>query len=271
ASPRQSQLHAVQEEAVDVVGGGAGHRVVRGLAGSAADHDRLAEVERGGQLERQVAVEAAWSLDLDVDDALVARPLQVARDGRRVEAEGARDLHLALARDVKASRQVDEHVGRRSGRDLASGLGVAFSLPSAVVWRTRISSIVWPVRSRRRMETMSKKTSIAASYRLPIGSTLAPLRSSAMVWARRWITVSDERGEGPAGGAVIAAVRAPALRATPSSSFTVEKVPGPALTNSRSPLPTCGVVMSPTTCASRPRCMRRMHSARIIRPSRPTP
>ena len=38
-----------------------------------------------------------------------------------------------------------------------------------------------------------------------------------------------------------------------------------------SPRPTGGIVPSPTTFASSPRCMRRMASARIMSPSRPHP
>ena len=52
---------------------------------------------------------------------------------------------------------------------------------------------------------------------------------------------------------------------------TVENAPGPAEATRRSPAPAGGAVTSPTQCAGRPRCARRMQSARIMRPSRPTP
>ena len=42
------------------------------------------------------------------------------------------------------------------------------------------------------------------------------------------------------------------VEATPINPSTVEKPPGPALTTRRSPGPTGGQDMSPTTCASSP-------------------
>src|SRR5207245_1376412 len=44
-----------------------------------------------------------------------------------------------------------------------------------------------------------------------------------------------------------------------------------ALANRQSPVLIGGVVMPPAACASRPRCISRMHRAFIMSPSRPTP
>src|SRR6266849_1534075 len=154
SSPRQAEAHAIEQPAVHVVGGGPGHGPMAGRPGLAGDHYSLLETKRGRELEGQVTLKAARAVDLDVDDALVACLLQVPRHGRCVEAERARDLDLALAGHIEARGQVDEDVGGRPG-----GAGSH----SRLVWRSRMSSIVWPVRSRSRIETMSKKTSWAAS------------------------------------------------------------------------------------------------------------
>uniref|UniRef100_A0A8R7PIP9 Uncharacterized protein n=1 Tax=Triticum urartu TaxID=4572 RepID=A0A8R7PIP9_TRIUA len=116
---------------------------------------------------------------------------------------------------------------------------------------------------------------MAPSYRLPIGSfacAAAPSSSSAMVCAGRWATTSAWRpGKSPSGLAVSSTTRVPAPRATPQMASTVENAPGPAEATRRSPDKAGGAVTSPTQCAGRPRCARRMQRARIMRPSRPTP
>ncbi|RCV34989.1 LOW QUALITY PROTEIN: hypothetical protein SETIT_7G202800v2 [Setaria italica] len=124
---------------------------------------------------------------------------------------------------------------------------------------------------------------MAPSYRLPIGSfarddalsnsvASASSSSSAMVCAGRCATTSAWRREkSPSGRAVSSRTRAPAPRATPQMASTVENEPGPAEATRRSPAPAGGAVTSPTQCAGRPRCARRMQRARIMRPSRPTP
>ena len=80
AAPRQPEAHAVEQSAVDVVGRRLGNRVPAPWARRARDDDSLFEVERARQLERKVALQAARPLDLDVDDALVPRTLQIAGD-----------------------------------------------------------------------------------------------------------------------------------------------------------------------------------------------
>ncbi|BAS90548.1 Os04g0568500, partial [Oryza sativa Japonica Group] len=84
-------------------------------------------------------------------------------------------------------------------------------------------------------------------------------------------TSAWRRGKSPSGLAVSSTTCAPAPRATPQMASTVENAPGPAEARRRSPGEAGGAVTSPTQCAGRPRCARRMQRARIMRPSRPTP
>lgn len=57
-----------------------------------------------------------------------------------------------------------------------------------------------------------------------------------------------------------------------SAALTIELVvPEPEAASSRSPCCIAGVVVSPTTWTERPRCMRRMAKAFIIRPVLPAP
>ena len=113
--PGQAQAHAVQQLAVHVLGGGPRDSLIAGRPLPTGNDYCLAETKRGRQLERQVSLQTARAVNLDVDDAFVARPLQVARHGRCVQAESARDLDLALARDVKPRGQVHQDVRGRPG------------------------------------------------------------------------------------------------------------------------------------------------------------
>ena len=113
--PGHAQTHAVQQLAVHVVGGGPRDCLIAGRPRLAGNDDGLAETEGGRQLERQVSLQAARAVNLDVDDAFVARPLQVAGHGRCVQTESTRDLDLALARDVKPRDQVRQDVRGRPG------------------------------------------------------------------------------------------------------------------------------------------------------------
>ena len=64
---------------------------------------------------------------------------------------------------------------------------------------------------------------------------------------------------------------APAAFATPISASAVEISPGPQVTRNRSPWPTGGVVMSPSTATARPMWYSRMAKPMICSFSRPPP
>ena len=77
-APRDADVHAVAQETPDVVGGDG--REAEAFVPLVGDDDRSRDVEPLGDLPAQLEVAASWRPDLDVDDALLAGALQVARD-----------------------------------------------------------------------------------------------------------------------------------------------------------------------------------------------
>src|SRR5262245_7872644 len=65
-------------------------------------------------------MEGARTLDLDPNDPVVTRPLQVPGDGRRVEAEAAADLDLRLTLHIEPGGEVHEQIHGWTGADRPS-------------------------------------------------------------------------------------------------------------------------------------------------------
>jgi hypothetical protein len=73
-------------------------------------HDHAANTESSRQCESHLETGAARRYDLDLNDALVSRPFQVARNRRRVETQVAGYGDLATAVEVVTRRDIDQQV-----------------------------------------------------------------------------------------------------------------------------------------------------------------